>query len=157
MKYDGKFASRWRAKSPDALCAVLPMGFCCHGLLMELTLFQQHICCFRTGAHYFQLLQIVQICQNRRRNGFSFSDQKENSWEVHDQNDCPVIPDVQTVNIRMIHERIFQHLKTPAVTVLFQNTDSISYRRSWRSVRSIRNIRSTGRSGKTPACPAPKK
>ena len=24
MKYDGKFASRWRAKSPDALCAVLP-------------------------------------------------------------------------------------------------------------------------------------
>ena len=27
MKYDGKFASRWRAKSPDALCAVLPMSF----------------------------------------------------------------------------------------------------------------------------------
>ena len=25
MKYDGKFASRWRAKSPDALCAVLPL------------------------------------------------------------------------------------------------------------------------------------
>ena len=25
MKYDGKFASRWRAKSPDALCAVLPI------------------------------------------------------------------------------------------------------------------------------------
>ncbi|MBS6597215.1 MAG: hypothetical protein KH326_09135, partial [Ruminococcus callidus] len=24
VKYDGKFASRWRAKSPDALCAVLP-------------------------------------------------------------------------------------------------------------------------------------
>ena len=24
MKYDGKFASRWRAKSPDALCAALP-------------------------------------------------------------------------------------------------------------------------------------
>ncbi len=24
MKYDEKFASRWRAKSPDALCAVLP-------------------------------------------------------------------------------------------------------------------------------------
>ena len=24
MKYDGKFASRWRAKSPDAFCAVLP-------------------------------------------------------------------------------------------------------------------------------------
>ena len=24
MKYDGKFVSRWRAKSPDALCAVLP-------------------------------------------------------------------------------------------------------------------------------------
>ena len=42
--------------------------------------------------------------------------------KVHDQNDCPVIPNVQTVNIRMIHERIFQHLKTPAVTVLFQNT-----------------------------------
>ena len=28
MKYDGKFASRWRAKSPDALCAVLPLGMC---------------------------------------------------------------------------------------------------------------------------------
>ena len=27
MKYDGKFASRWRAKSPDALCAVLPQDF----------------------------------------------------------------------------------------------------------------------------------
>jgi len=26
VKYDGKFASRWRAKSPDALCAVLPKG-----------------------------------------------------------------------------------------------------------------------------------
>ena len=26
MKYDGKFASRWRAKSPDALCAVLPLS-----------------------------------------------------------------------------------------------------------------------------------
>ena len=26
MKYDGKFASRWRAKSPDALCAVLPQS-----------------------------------------------------------------------------------------------------------------------------------
>ena len=25
MKYDGKFASRWRAKSTDALCAVLPI------------------------------------------------------------------------------------------------------------------------------------
>ena len=25
MKYDGKFASRWRAKSPDALCAVSPL------------------------------------------------------------------------------------------------------------------------------------
>ena len=25
VKYDGKFASRWRAKSPDALCAVLPL------------------------------------------------------------------------------------------------------------------------------------
>ena len=25
MKYDGKFASRWRTKSPDALCAVLPL------------------------------------------------------------------------------------------------------------------------------------
>ena len=24
MKYDGKFASRWRTKSPDVLCAVLP-------------------------------------------------------------------------------------------------------------------------------------
>ena len=24
---EGKFASRWRAKSPDALCAVLPMSF----------------------------------------------------------------------------------------------------------------------------------
>ena len=24
VKYDGKFASKWRAKSPDALCAVLP-------------------------------------------------------------------------------------------------------------------------------------
>ena len=23
---EGKFASRWRAKSPDALCAVLPIG-----------------------------------------------------------------------------------------------------------------------------------
>ena len=29
MKYDGKFASRWRAKSPDALCAVLPL-LCLH-------------------------------------------------------------------------------------------------------------------------------
>ena len=31
MKYEtgseGKFASRWRAKSPDALCAVLPKSF----------------------------------------------------------------------------------------------------------------------------------
>ena len=27
MKYDGKFASRWRAKSPDALCAVLPKEY----------------------------------------------------------------------------------------------------------------------------------
>jgi hypothetical protein len=27
VKYDGKFASRWRAKSPDALCAVLPLTF----------------------------------------------------------------------------------------------------------------------------------
>jgi hypothetical protein len=27
VKYDGKFASRWRAKSPDALCAVLPYVF----------------------------------------------------------------------------------------------------------------------------------
>ena len=27
MKYDGKFASRWRTKSPDALCAVLPLVF----------------------------------------------------------------------------------------------------------------------------------
>ena len=27
VKYDGKFASRWRAKSPDALCAVLPQAF----------------------------------------------------------------------------------------------------------------------------------
>jgi DNA-binding Xre family transcriptional regulator len=26
VKYDGKFASRWRAKSLDALCAVLPCG-----------------------------------------------------------------------------------------------------------------------------------
>ena len=25
---EGKFASRWRAKSPDALCAVLPVDFC---------------------------------------------------------------------------------------------------------------------------------
>ena len=25
VKYDGKFASRWRAKSTDALCAVLPI------------------------------------------------------------------------------------------------------------------------------------
>ena len=24
VKYDGKVASRWRTKSPDALCAVLP-------------------------------------------------------------------------------------------------------------------------------------
>ena len=24
VKYDENFASRWRAKSPDALCAVLP-------------------------------------------------------------------------------------------------------------------------------------
>ena len=29
VKYDGKFASRWRAKSPDALCAVLPNIFSC--------------------------------------------------------------------------------------------------------------------------------
>ena len=27
MKYGGKFASRWRAKSPDALCAVLPYDY----------------------------------------------------------------------------------------------------------------------------------
>jgi len=27
VKYDEKFASRWRAKSPDALCAVLPKVF----------------------------------------------------------------------------------------------------------------------------------
>ncbi len=38
MKYDGKFASRWRAKSPDALCAVLPydrrfFGICQVGVL----------------------------------------------------------------------------------------------------------------------------
>nr|WP_302696610.1 hypothetical protein [uncultured Ruminococcus sp.] len=33
MKYDGKFASRWRAKSPDALCAVLPLFFA--GLFRE--------------------------------------------------------------------------------------------------------------------------
>jgi len=25
---EGKFASRWHAKSPDALCAVLPIGAC---------------------------------------------------------------------------------------------------------------------------------
>ena len=25
MKYDGKFTSKWRAKSPDALCAVSPL------------------------------------------------------------------------------------------------------------------------------------
>jgi hypothetical protein len=29
VKYDGKFASRWRAKSLDALCAVLPLLFRC--------------------------------------------------------------------------------------------------------------------------------
>ena len=29
VKYDGKFASRWRAKSPDALCAVLPLHAIC--------------------------------------------------------------------------------------------------------------------------------
>ena len=35
MKYDGKFASRWRAKSPDALCAVLPkIGFSIQALLL---------------------------------------------------------------------------------------------------------------------------
>ena len=27
MKYNGKFARRWRAKSPDALCAVLPKQY----------------------------------------------------------------------------------------------------------------------------------
>ena len=31
MKYDGKFASRWRAKSPDALCAVLPKIYLIEG------------------------------------------------------------------------------------------------------------------------------
>jgi hypothetical protein len=30
VKYDEKFASRWRAKSPDALCVVLPYSKSCN-------------------------------------------------------------------------------------------------------------------------------
>ena len=46
MKYDGKFASRWRAKSPDALCAVLPLICCGANLFYE----PQELCLSGIGA-----------------------------------------------------------------------------------------------------------
>ncbi|MEE0505788.1 MAG: hypothetical protein UDL61_04315, partial [Ruminococcus callidus] len=37
---EGKFASRWRAKSPDALCAVLPLHFY-YNYFMHICQYQQ--------------------------------------------------------------------------------------------------------------------
>ena len=59
MKYDGKFASRWRAKSPDALCAILPLFFL-NGILPCNTAFR---------------CKIEQI-QNRRKQPFQWLHQQ---------------------------------------------------------------------------------